>query len=337
MNHINYAQDLSGKVFFISAFKAEWPDHLDGGDYKTHLKQRGAVIINKFDADADYIVVGQARRKGKADLIKKLKALDLEFLDEVSFIQLLRLDLSHKKFTFFGDFTINPGILSNNPEAVLKTVNAQVSDIDEADFLVLGEKRLKGKAALIKKANKLIAQGSPLRIINEHDYLPFIALNSDTSQQLDFLTLALRLRNVINPNKINRAIEMLQEESYNLYSNVTEDEVAGIVESQTSYEQYYAPWINKNGEYSCYDESMSSCMGLQGHICKHILVLLLGLAQKGEIDLERVLEWATTARSESPLEGEERSAVMLLRYKGVETGEVDWRPTETIPEDFYIF
>jgi hypothetical protein len=25
----------------------------------------------------------------------------------------------------------------------------------------------------------------------------------------------------------------------------------------------------------------------------------------------------------------------LLRYKGAEAGEIDWRPTETIPEDFY--
>jgi hypothetical protein len=25
----------------------------------------------------------------------------------------------------------------------------------------------------------------------------------------------------------------------------------------------------------------------------------------------------------------------FLQYKGAEAGEVDWRPTETIPEDFY--
>jgi hypothetical protein len=25
----------------------------------------------------------------------------------------------------------------------------------------------------------------------------------------------------------------------------------------------------------------------------------------------------------------------FLKYKGVEAGEIDWRPTETIPEDFY--
>ena len=25
----------------------------------------------------------------------------------------------------------------------------------------------------------------------------------------------------------------------------------------------------------------------------------------------------------------------LLKYKGMQAGEVDWRPTETIPEDYY--
>jgi hypothetical protein len=28
-------------------------------------------------------------------------------------------------------------------------------------------------------------------------------------------------------------------------------------------------------------------------------------------------------------------ATIFLKYKSAEAGEVDWRPTETIPEDFY--
>jgi len=334
MNNINYANDLSGKVFFITAFKEEWPAHLKGGNYKAHLKKRGAIITHTFATDVDYIVVGQARQKGKAALIKKIKKLGLSLLDEVSLIQLLRLDLSDKKFTFGGGFKTSPGILSDDPRSVLQSINAHLTDIDEADFLVLGDGRLKGKAALVKKANTLIAQGKLLSIINEYDYLPFIALNSDASQKLDFLTLVLRLRNVINANKITRAIEMLQEESYNLYTDVTDNEIAGVVQSQTGY-GYYAPWINKKGEYSCHDEGVASCMGLQGDICKHVLVLLFGLVQKGEIDPETVLQWASTARPKSPSQDEDKSALMLLRYKGVETGELDWRPTETMPEDFY--
>jgi len=25
----------------------------------------------------------------------------------------------------------------------------------------------------------------------------------------------------------------------------------------------------------------------------------------------------------------------FIKYKGAEAGEIDWRPTETIPEDYY--
>ena len=26
---------------------------------------------------------------------------------------------------------------------------------------------------------------------------------------------------------------------------------------------------------------------------------------------------------------------VLFKYKGAEAGEIDWRPTETVPEDYY--
>lgn len=78
-------------------------------------------------------------------------------------------------------------------------------------------------------------------------------------------------------------------------------------------------------------------MGQQGGVCKHVLVLLLGLARKGDIGLQQALDWLIQAKSKKPSSDENASATMLLRYKGVEAGEVDWRPTETVPEDFYLF
>ncbi|NOQ63706.1 MAG: hypothetical protein GQ582_04275, partial [Methyloprofundus sp.] len=49
---MQYINDLSGKVFFISAFKSGWPSYLIGGNYRAHLKIRGATVIDEFDADA---------------------------------------------------------------------------------------------------------------------------------------------------------------------------------------------------------------------------------------------------------------------------------------------
>ncbi|MCK5889371.1 MAG: hypothetical protein KAG19_05455 [Methylococcales bacterium] len=328
MSEIKYVNDLSGKVFFIVAFKQEWPEHLEGGNYKQHLRDRGATVTNKFRASADYFVVGNARYKGRADTLREIKKQNLDLLDEIKLIQLLRLDLSNKNFTFFGDF-------NDDPNDIVKVVNAQMSEVDDADFVVLCEGRKKGKAAMVRKVNSLIAKGKELKIIHEQDYLSFFAFNCSASKTSNFPTLVLQLRNVVNANKLDRAIKMLQEESYNLYTDITDDEVAGIVQSQTNV-GYYAPWINKEGQYACCDEEISGCFGLGGQLCKHILVLLLGLAHQGEISVEQALEWATTAKPKKPSKNEDKSAFMLLRYKGVKTGQVDWRPTETIPEDFYL-
>ena len=38
-----------------------------------------------------------------------------------------------------------------------------------------------------------------------------------------------------------------------------------------------------------------------------------------------------------PLRDEDLAAETFLQYKGAQAGEIDWRPTETIPEDFYAF
>jgi hypothetical protein len=41
------------------------------------------------------------------------------------------------------------------------------------------------------------------------------------------------------------------------------------------------------------------------------------------------------SRLHRPALDAEKMAATLLRYKGAEAGEIDWRPTETVPEDYY--
>ena len=77
-------------------------------------------------------------------------------------------------------------------------------------------------------------------------------------------------------------------------------------------------------------------MGMRDSICKHSLLLLLGLAKKGELELQQALRWVAKAELKKSSNNEDASAEMLLRYKGVQTGEIDWRPTEITPEDFYL-
>jgi hypothetical protein len=41
------------------------------------------------------------------------------------------------------------------------------------------------------------------------------------------------------------------------------------------------------------------------------------------------------SRKQKPTLDKDMMRDVLLRYKGHELGEIDWRPTETIPEDYY--
>ena len=59
-------------------------------------------------------------------------------------------------------------------------------------------------------------------------------------------------------------------------------------------------------------------------------------AIKRDIDMVRELTNRHYAINHIPptLDAEAMTAT-FLKYKGAEAGDVDWRPTETIPEDFY--
>ncbi len=54
-----------------------------------------------------------------------------------------------------------------------------------------------------------------------------------------------------------------------------------------------------------------------------------------ELDPTTVNQWIATSRFKKPELNKDTMSETLLRYKGAEAGEVDWRPTETIPEDYF--
>ena len=70
-------------------------------------------------------------------------------------------------------------------------------------------------------------------------------------------------------------------------------------------------------------------------MCKHLLVLIVGLAKSGELDPNQIDTWIRLSKTNKPALDKDAMSETFLRYKGAEAGEVDWRPTETIPEDYY--
>jgi hypothetical protein len=153
---------------------------------------------------------------------------------------------------------------------------------------------------------------------------------------VDFDAFLRRLDLKVDSRRLARALEMLKAERFQLYAQVEGDSVAGVVKSQTELEgRVYSCRLGGDGSFACCDQALGLCLGLRGALCKHILVLIVGLVRGGQLDAATVDQWVQASRSRKPRLDTEQLSATLLRYKGAEAGEIDWRPTETIPEDFY--
>ncbi|WP_439628964.1 pentapeptide repeat-containing protein [Gemmata sp.] len=154
----------------------------------------------------------------------------------------------------------------------------------------------------------------------------------------DINGLMARLHVNIDERRMKRVLDMLKKERNQIFSEVEPTLVRGIVKSQRDIDTVYSCVLTDDGTYSCCTPDMSQCMGLAGEPCKHLLVLVIGLARAGQFEPTTADKWLVAANKKGPRWNktvQSHMADSLLKYKGVQAGEVDWRPTETIPEDFY--
>jgi uncharacterized protein YjbI with pentapeptide repeats/acetolactate synthase small subunit len=144
---------------------------------------------------------------------------------------------------------------------------------------------------------------------------------------------ALELR--ADKQKIDNATKMLKASGFQLFNDITADHLLGVVKSQTDPDLVYACRIDHEGKYACCTQNLNICGGLRGSICKHLLVLIIGLVKAGELDPATIDGWVAKTHDAKPELDKEAMGEIFIRYKGAEAGEVDWRPTETVPEDYY--
>jgi len=144
---------------------------------------------------------------------------------------------------------------------------------------------------------------------------------------------ALEIR--VEKAKIDKATKMLKAERFKLFNDVTDEFVSGVVKSQTDPDLVYACQLDNAGTYACCTQNLNICGGLRGSICKHLLVLIIGLVKAGELDPTSIDEWIAKTHTGKPELDKEKMGEIFIKYKGAEAGEVDWRPTETLPEDYY--
>jgi hypothetical protein len=154
-------------------------------------------------------------------------------------------------------------------------------------------------------------------------------------ETIDFATLMERLPRTVNSSSLAKALQMLKADRFQLYAEVKDAFLVGVVKSQTNPELVYSCQLGADGAFSCCTQNLRACGGLHGKLCKHLLVLLVGLAKTGKLEPVIAERWAQASRKQRPVLDKDVMSETFLRYKGAEAGEVDWRPTETIPEDYY--
>lgn len=143
------------------------------------------------------------------------------------------------------------------------------------------------------------------------------------------------LKENIDHERIKKAIKMLKSERFQLYADMNETSLVGIVRSQTSTELVYSCRLTKDGQYSCCTQNLNICGGLRGSLCKHLLVLIIGLS-KEQLDMNTLTHWVMASCTQrKPCLNKDIASETFLKFKGATAGELDWRPTETLPEDYY--
>ncbi len=148
------------------------------------------------------------------------------------------------------------------------------------------------------------------------------------------------LDEVTDSGKLSKALAMLRGERFQLYADVQPEFVCGVVRSQSSASRVYACRLAQDGKYSCCTQNLIQCVVSRGSPCKHLLVLVVGLVKAGQVEPKTAIEWLHKARRmglkpEGYKPDKDVVTATFLKYKGVEAGEIDWRPTDTVPEDFY--
>ncbi|HEX5270936.1 MAG TPA: pentapeptide repeat-containing protein [Gemmataceae bacterium] len=146
------------------------------------------------------------------------------------------------------------------------------------------------------------------------------------------------LARLVDSGRLSRAVEMLKAERFQLYAQVESGALFGVVRSQRDPRVVYSCRLASNGSFACCSQDLAVCLGLRGALCKHVMVLLIGLVRAGEIDPRTAERWVKASHENLQYAvaiDDDLMSEALLRYRAAQAGQLDWRPTETIPEDYY--
>lgn len=183
-----------------------------------------------------------------------------------------------------------------------------------------------------KTPDSMVWKGAGARPMTKKESAKVVA---KAAGSLEFAGFIAALNQKFDAARLHKAGSMLKKEKFQLFAEVEPDSLRGVVKSQTDKDLVYSCRLTSTGDFGCGTQNLKPCGGLQGALCKHLLVLIIGLAKAGELDAATVLHWINLSSRQKPQLDQDAASATFLKYKGAEAGELDWRPTETIPEDFY--
>ena len=336
------ARPFAGQRWAFFGDFAVWPSY-HGARPEEVAISRGAIVTDAVDDQLDVVVFGDRRGLGRSaakPTADKLAAAGrLVVLDEAAYRERVRIDLTGKRFAFAGGFDCSPAGLEDGLLArMVEATGAVVTDEIDArlDYLAVGNRRGPRKLAMINQVARIVAAGAAIVELDEHGFLERVRIDQPaTTAGPDFAGFISRLYGDVDHGKLGRALDMLRKDRFSLYARRDDAQLVGVVRSQRGSGTVYASWLTFEGHYGCMSSDLEDCRGLQGSVCKHLLVLVVGLARSGELAMAQALAWIHAAAARNPRRNVELCAETFVQYKGAEAGELDWRPTETIPEDFY--
>src|SRR4051812_27886429 len=111
-----------------------------------------------------------------------------------------------------------------------------------------------------------------------------VTVGAASPKSIDLAGFIKKLGASTDPARMTKVTSMLGAERFQLFSSVTDDHVLGVVKSQTDADLVYACRLTSAGDFFCCTQNLNHCGGLRGALCKHLLLLAVGLTQSGQLD-----------------------------------------------------
>ncbi|MCY2968598.1 MAG: pentapeptide repeat-containing protein [Planctomycetota bacterium] len=153
-------------------------------------------------------------------------------------------------------------------------------------------------------------------------------------EPVDLPAFVESLKREVSAGKLDKALDMLKEDRFHLFAEVLADSITGVVTVDSDPDLLYSCRLEADGTFGCCGENLNVCPGLRGSLCKHLLVMIIGLVQAGRLDPKNAEQWVAASKLRKTQLNKELMSETFAKYKDAESGEVDWPATETVPEDF---